>query len=245
MRHTRPCLEAVRPDPPPSLAFTSLALTPSLSFSLPAQPYYLARFICDMPLRVGQGLLFGCAGPRCAPPWHPPPVGRAGSCTDRRAQPIPTAARPTTPPQHIPRIPPLARPWPAPSQLHPVLDCGPQPLRLCLLHLLLPGHLRGPGGAGPGRGHLRGCALGRQKQGAERCRAWGRAAGRAAAGAAAVPGRAAGASGGQGRRRLGCPAAARVRARLRCKGTAHPPGPRHVSTLQRCLMRRLRWQSRP
>lgn len=22
-------------------------------------PYYLARFICDMPLRVGQGLLFG------------------------------------------------------------------------------------------------------------------------------------------------------------------------------------------
>ena len=22
-------------------------------------PYYVARFICDMPLRVGQGLLFG------------------------------------------------------------------------------------------------------------------------------------------------------------------------------------------
>ena len=23
-------------------------------------PYYLARFICDMPLRLGQGVLFGC-----------------------------------------------------------------------------------------------------------------------------------------------------------------------------------------
>jgi hypothetical protein len=29
-------------------------------------PYYLSRFICDIPLRVGQGLLFGgwCQGLR-------------------------------------------------------------------------------------------------------------------------------------------------------------------------------------
>ena len=28
-----------------------------------AQSYYVAKFLCDVPLRVGQGLLFGCAQP--------------------------------------------------------------------------------------------------------------------------------------------------------------------------------------
>lgn len=47
-------------------------------------PYYLARFICDMPLRVGQGLLFGACVARCRPAALPGAGRHAGPADQGR-----------------------------------------------------------------------------------------------------------------------------------------------------------------
>ena len=53
------CKEGVAPTCPCCVSVCSMASLPPSGDPTCLQSYYVAKFICDIPLRVGQGLLFG------------------------------------------------------------------------------------------------------------------------------------------------------------------------------------------